>query len=802
MVAQRRLVALVVVLLTSAPLGVAATERIPVRTQSDFLYDLIDLNRLPFLDTGVDCRQFSSYDRRSNDMDNPEAWRANGDAGQYISVDGNEGLMAEMDGPGCIVRIWSANPQGRIRIYFDGELVPRVDMPFADMFNDSTPPFLSPVCGYHGAGANCYLPMPFRRSCRVVAVGEDGPPMQYYHIGYKTFTKDTRLASFSPRLSAEAQRTLEDVRVALSNCGSDPQPLPPHTHTMSYRVRVKPGERRTILTGAGPTIIDEIRMSWEARSYLALRNVLLQIFWDDETQPSVDCPLGDFFGTGPGTNPYRSLPLGMDYKQMYSFWRMPYRRGARIDLVNQGGYPVSIEYTIRYHFVDSLPSNTGYFHAKWRREAPCHTFDYPFLEAKGWGRYCGAMLTVHNLETYWWGEGDEKVWVDGEKFPSTFGTGSEDYFGDAWGFRHFVHAFHGNTLGQGPGFSNKWSVYRWHISDDIPFDRDLRITIENYGDAGDARDYSSVAYWYQMHGGKDFFATTPLEQRTPWPLRVAGAVEIEDLVVGGVPTGCRIVTNDDMPAELSGGQGLAYERPMLGRTAIITIPADEARTYQLFARCLQLPSGGQFRALYHDDPIGEPVDTYAPLPGATTVKLGQVRLAEGDNAIAFEIVGRRAESRGFDVVLDTLEMVPAVAENAIEAEALEVVANDTGGGAGTQDMTGFGRGWSGDAQLFITARHHGSVTVRLPVTKECDYVLSVYFTKAPDYGIVQVALDARDIGAPFDGYSEAVIPSGRVELGRVHVTAGDHELTFRITGKSEKSVGYFAGVDCVTLEAP
>jgi hypothetical protein len=145
-------------------------------------------------------------------------------------------------------------------------------------------------------------------------------------------------------------------------------------------------------------------------------------------------------------------------------------------------------------------------------------FDYPFLECAGRGRFVGAAQFVHNIVGGWWGEGDEKVYVDGEKFPSTFGTGSEDYYGDAWGIRWFSNPYAGcpytsssKTLGQ------VQSCYRWHISDHIPFEKSFKITIENYAAKKPAdapkNDYSSVAYWYQLPGGTDFFESYAVKDR-------------------------------------------------------------------------------------------------------------------------------------------------------------------------------------------------------------------------------------------------------------------------------------------------
>jgi hypothetical protein len=491
------LMAALLVALAPGPQAASATG--PITTAAAIGW-LTDLDRLPYLDPGVRTAQFSSYDRGSNSGPGTPGWPANGDSGQYISVNGGEGVMAEMKGPGAIVRIWSANPQGRIKIYLDGETAPTIDMPFAAMFDDSTPPFLSPVCGKQGEGRNMYLPLPYVKSCRVVAVGDGAPPNQYYHIGYKIFPAGTAVETFRLPLSAEADAALARAREVWSHPGADPQAATGE-FTTSWSGTIEPGAYH-YLPLRGPAAITALEAGVKTAEADRLQDLVLRIHWDGNRVPAVEAPLGAFFGTAPGINAYASLPLGMspagpESARLYSYWRMPFRSMAMIVLENRGPRPVSLNLRVTSRL--GPVGEAAYFRATSRREAPSHTFDYPFLETTGAGRYCGVEMNVNHRETGWFGEGDEKVWVDGESFPSTFGTGTEDYFGDAWGFHHFVHAVHGNPLGEGPGFSHHWSVYRWQISDDIPFAKSLRVTIENYAEGTDNADYSSTACWY---GGK------------------------------------------------------------------------------------------------------------------------------------------------------------------------------------------------------------------------------------------------------------------------------------------------------------
>jgi len=887
-----------------------------------FLRTLTDLDRLPFLDEGVTCKQFSSYDRASRYDEKTGRylnWSANGDSGHYLRTEPNgEAVMAEMPGPGCIVRIWSANPQGKIRFYLDGDAKPTYEWNFADLFHNKVPPFKPPVCGMDGAGANCYLPIPYAKSCKVTA---DKPRRQYYHIGYKTFSKTTAVKTFRLPLSKAEQDALDAVIKAWQQCATTVWDGPIAT------IELPVGKPVTVIEADGPAIIKSLHAGLVSHERYALRRVLLQIYWDDEEQPSVECPLGDFFGTGFFANKYASLPMevggpvGAECR-----FPMPFRKKARVVVINQGTRPAQLKWSHSVHPFrgGQLPPNTAYFHAKWRRENPCKTFDYPILECEGKGRYVGCVLSVDNPHTGWWGEGDEKVYVDGEKFPSTFGTGSEDYFGDAWGFHHFVRPFHGCTLGQGPGFSNKWSVYRWHISDDIPFEKSFRITIENYGRD---KDYSSVAYWYQLEPHKDFFTSVPVEKRLPKPKTIPGVVEAETLKVEGATVADDAGTMDEFSSGkalvLKGKAGQVFELPVTvpqndvygiilygakgeahapfellaggktlakgsdafarsglfhagkvrlakgaaklavklagegslvldalklepsrkrygaieaenlpvaatsgpkavvedvrlrwsgdsqllfpateaGQSVTVALPIEAAGTYTLAARLTRGPDHGKVQVFVGDKPAGGPVDCFSPRHEVgRVVSLGTADLAPQANAVTFKVVGKNDKSKGFRVGIDFLRLGRVVVKDAIEAERLRVVASE-GGRADTQHMGAFGMArWSGRAQLFFTPRAKGAcVTVELPVAKGGRYELAIYYTKAADYGIVQLHLDGKPLGQPFDGFNRTVVPSGKVPYGTVELAAGKHKLKFEVVGKNDSSRGFYVGIDCLTL---
>ena len=322
-------------------------------------------------------------------------------------------------------------------------------------------------------------------------------------------------------------------------------------------ITVPAGKTRTFARIKGPGCIKHIWITASCRrDELYLRKVVLRFFWDGEEHPSVEVPLGDFFGVGHAlAHHFVSLPLSMvrgpgrgNQAGMNCYFPMPFNRSARLEVENQCGVPLEAFYFyVDYEAYEAPCPEAAYFHAQWRRENPCRAVRFPkrkgqlqadssnevnldgrenyvILDARGRGHYVGCVLSVDNTEAFhqnytWFGEGDDMIFVDGESWPpSLHGTGTEDYFCSAWGFPSGAYAgpYHGVSLaGDVEEWSGKWSVYRFHIEDPVVFRKSIRVTIE-HGHANDqGNDYSSTAYWYQAEPHKKFPALLPAEKRLP-----------------------------------------------------------------------------------------------------------------------------------------------------------------------------------------------------------------------------------------------------------------------------------------------
>ncbi|HSW43955.1 MAG TPA: glycoside hydrolase family 172 protein [Phycisphaerae bacterium] len=600
-----------------------------VKDYSFFLNRLIDLDGLAVLEDGIRTAQWSSYDRKSK-YDEATGkyvdWDANGDSGHYIRVDEQTGeaVMAEIDGPGCIWRIWSANPKGKICFYLDGADKPTYEWDFNDLFDHNKSPFPSPLVWQRrvdlkdgdNPASNCYMPIPFARGCKVTA---DQAHRQYYHIGYSVFPKEWKVKTFTMERTPEEEATLKKVIESWTNRGQDPQPAD-GGRTIADTVDLKPGVPVTIGRLEGPGTIRQFLAKVIGPERWVHRKVVLQMYWDGQSRPAVEAPIGDFFGDAWADTPYRSLPMGITDEMSYCFFRMPFSAGAKIVATNQGRQSARLRFNISWQ-EGRPPAGAGRFHAGWRRDIDSSAFDYPVLECGGKGRFVGCVLFADNIVGGWWGEGDEKIHVDGEKFPSTFGTGSEDYFGDAWGIRYFENACHGYPRREPWDKIRRQACYRWHVSDSIPFEKSFRMTIENYAAVGKntlKNDYSSMAYWYQAPGGSDFFASVPMEARVPQgPVR-AGAIEAETALWIDIGSpGIRIIDDDSLFEPLSKGRGVLISGKS-GTRAVFGIPVPQEGLYTLEA----VIGGGVATSetvLMQD---ARPIDGPLPLPaGEVTVEL-------------------------------------------------------------------------------------------------------------------------------------------------------------------------------------
>jgi hypothetical protein len=401
--------------------------------------------------------------------------------------------------------------------------------------------------------------------------------------------------------------------------------------------RVKPGETKVVLEADGPGVVTHMwftflgpaRHPWATNGSATHQEMLIRVYYDGSDVPGVEAPFGDFFANCFGKrSEVISLPVIVEDADSYNcFWPMPFQKSIRIEIINQSKEKnISLlYYNIDWIKKNHLPKETPYFYAKYRQEYPTKNGeDYLILETEGKGHYVGTVLSVRTRSPSWFGEGDEKIYIDDEKEPSIWGTGTEDYFLSAWGLKSGL-----NTPYFGTVYFDQWgivgghtSAFRWHLADPIVFEKSIRVTIEHYGwispDENIERrahswneredDFASVAFWYQT--GKPTFnqPVPPAEERILpnldeiFPARtIAGTAACKN------GTG-EIQDNLDFYMD-----GQLLFKPS-SENASVTIPftiADKKPT-RLLISVTNGPDFGIWQAYLNGIKIGSPVNLYDP----------------------------------------------------------------------------------------------------------------------------------------------------------------------------------------------
>ncbi len=481
---------------------------------------------------------------------------------------------------------------------------------------------------------------------------------------------------------------------------------------------IQPGATLTVAELKGPGRITHIWFTIAAADPQYGRSVTLRMYWDGEEAPSVEAPLGDFFAAGHGLRAtINSLPIQVSSEgRAYNcYWPMPFRKSARITVTNDSPAHVvhALFWYVDWRALPELPESTAYFHAQYRQEFPCAAGkNYLIFDGEGEGHYVGTVLSVHMNSGSWFGEGDDFFFIDGEAEPSLRGTGTEDYFCDAWGFRQFCNLYYGVPIWEGYDTDDHGTAYRWHIVDPVSFTKSLRVEIEHKGvtfepelvtsdaplnvevlnkpaqelerKAGEKYVYefpgarvksgfqerpdylSSVAFWYQKGAAKRFAQLPPAPERLVLAARIEGETLIDK--AKAVPAqGLEVQKGDGH----SGKAQLFYHPAASETPPVLEVSfdvADMAR-YVLKAELTRSWDYGVYKIALDDKTVVEEVDLYAPAIDTKTQKLGEHTLDAGTHKLTFTYVRSNLESKvrgtaevGRYLALDALDLrkVPAV----------------------------------------------------------------------------------------------------------------------------------------------
>ncbi len=628
-----------------------------VVTSQSLLEEMTDYDavaRLP--EPAYTCQQASSYDRATRTPDDPKGWFANNDQNQYIRIETNqnriEKVMMDADGPGAIVRFWittHAAKKGNIRIYLDGADTPTISVPGFDFANNNAIPAGTPLLTLHpgatpeGRGGNTlYLPIPYAKHCKVTwEEGEPGPkiPPRYYQINYRTYAPNTKVETF------QSGGHYDQVNRLLAN-----PPAFSGGREIALDKTILPGESAALELPDGPSAVRLLELHTDAAS---LRNLVLSAEFD--TERTIWCPVGDFFGCGPDVRVldswYRTVTKD---GAMSCRWVMPYQKNGRLTLHNVGTTPVKAKFIARVGDW-KWDNHSLHFHANWRHQDPIPTrpmSDWNYLVATGQGRYVGDQLIVFNPVKNWWGEGDEKIYVDDEPFPSHIGTGTEDYYNYSWSHTGlFQTPFANQVRCDGPGNRGYSIVNRTRSLDSIPFTRSLRFDMEVWHWTDCKVGYAATTFWYARPGAicnrppQPDEAARPLHEPPPM-FRIAGAIECEKMQI--------VAKTPDVPAETqtmslaqgewSDGSQLWVRGKRVRDFIELRIPATEKRRLTLYAT--KSWDYGILRFSVNGQPVGKDYDAWAEKPVASgPIDLGVFDPKDGAFILRVEVVGANPKSK-------------------------------------------------------------------------------------------------------------------------------------------------------------
>jgi hypothetical protein len=506
-----------------------------------------------------------------------------------------------------------------------------------------------------------YFPVPFQRGLKVTYEGKLDD-LHFYHLQVRLYpegttvrTFDTKkdLKEFAPQLRAAVGRLCLPETISAAKAQGEGMPVD---------TTIEPGKSWSWSpTAQGPGAVRELKLRFKSSHLVeALRGCLLRISFDGSQRPQVEAPVGDFFGSGPGVNPFSSLPFSVEADgTMTCRLVMPYEKTVRMEVINYTAAPVQL---IGSAVLSAWEWNERslYFRAKWRADhdllAGAGALDLPYLVAIGKGHFVGCAAMIMNPSGIptaggnWWGEGDEKILVDGESVPSTFGTGSEDYFNYSWSRPDlFAHPYCGQPLDSGPDTAGYVSNHRFQVMDAIPFEKSLAVLMELWAhNRTPGLSYARIAYHYARPGAiDDHRALMPADLRVP-------VLPKRELVARGGATGAKFYFGDQLKAEIEKGRLESLPFPLATQLQVtlwraekgdklkLKVPVEKPGKTALHLVAVHQPGGAVVRASLDGKPMatgsGEErvvlVSNHAPR--VLNVNFKPLDLQPGDHELTLE----------------------------------------------------------------------------------------------------------------------------------------------------------------------
>ncbi len=618
------------------------------------IQELYRLDRLAMLRESTRVASVSSYDRTGGNND--------GFGGQYSYVrKEKDGLvLADLEGPGVIYRIWTPTPTDDvIEFYFDGRDKPEIQVKFRELFLGGHPAFPRPLVGFGAGGFYSYVPLPYEKSCKVLI---KAPRMQFYQINYATYPQAMGIKSFRAESSAEQKRHLEKAKTLFGLAGKDVSayvvPEGGKIESISSKVRLKAGDAVSLFHRDEPGRIVGIRL-WPAAAWAGKkREVVIRAYWDGDVPPAIASPAGDFFGYAWGEPAMESLLAGTADGVNYCYFPMPFDKSGRIELYAELGLDKEVSVEAEVLFVPvGRQKHEGKFYALWRRENPTTKGKpFTFIETSGRGHLVGVTQQSQGFEsgnTYFF-EGDDQTTIDGEL--AIHGTGSEDFYNGGWydvaGRWESRRSF---PLSGCLGYQKhlgRTGGYRLLLGDAYAYRQSILQTIEHAPTGNQlVNDYCGVTFLYSQDRPTCEFTLPEAAQR-----RVVDLKKIIFAAWWNVPISAFSYRDATLTKgrEKLDGQDVSF-LSLQGRGddsfghhfVSFTCELPAAGAYRVSLDAIKGPAQGRVQLFMDEAPVGPAVDLYAERrQRALGQEVGTLDLTEGPNHLLFKIVGKNEASRG------------------------------------------------------------------------------------------------------------------------------------------------------------
>ncbi|MGA2499478.1 MAG: glycoside hydrolase family 172 protein [Tepidisphaeraceae bacterium] len=443
---------------------------------------------------------------------------------------------------------------------------------------------------------------------------------------------------------------------------------------------VAPGKTQVLAEMKGPGIIRHIWLTflgphpqpWAPKGAANPQEMILRIYWDGREKPDVEAPVGDYFAAGFGRQAeVKSLPVQVEGGAAYNcFWPMPFAKSARVEIANDSQKNIALlYYNVDWQTQDKLPDDAPYFCAQYRQEYPVQKGrDYVVLDAEGRGHYVGTVLSVRTRSPEWFGEGDEKIYLDDDKTASIWGTGTEDYFLCAWGLRKCSFPYFGVPHTDPWGaLGGQTTAYRWHVADPIVFQKRIRVTFEHFGwisvdenprgkhDSWNERedDYATVAFWYQAGPTKKFTTIPPAAERKlpELDLLVKGSDFADAANRGAGNAGVQ-------KGELWTDYAQLLYQPTSPANAWVEIPFEvkKKEPRRLVLKLTTSYDFGIYQPALNGVRLGKPIDLYSEETAVAEFPLLDFWPEPGKYTLRLECVGKSQKSTGHFLGVDSVRL--------------------------------------------------------------------------------------------------------------------------------------------------